>query len=349
MAFFRGQYLPVTSWLSLRGRVLRYYRANRSLLAWRRLVSFRVLRLLGRSVPTFIDIGVTYRCQCRCLHCSAEGQKRPGLEEMTSEEIKSVIDQARDMGIPEVIFSGGEPLLRQDTIELVGYAHEAGMITRLNTNGLLLDRDRVAGLKKAGLTLCGVSFDASDPLVHDQFCGVPGAFNRALDGLRLVREFGILSQMLVLASRSNILSGLGDLLKLGRRAGASFMFIFWPIASGRWKNARVQVLDREERSRVRRFQDLTFAYCELPTEKTLCCHADKSIFYVNAHGEVTPCPFAPFVIGSIRQGPLKDLWQRYTSRWELEFRDDCPLNDFRKRELFRSQVEAFRLRDKPGG
>src|SRR4030042_5868080 len=175
----RGQFLPATSKVSLAYRTLRYYRANHSLLAWRRLLAFGYHRMLRRPVPSFIDIATTYRCQCRCVHCSADGHKKAGRQEMETEEIKSIIEQAKRLGTLEVVFSGGEPLLRRAAIELVRFAHDIGMITRLNTNGLLLDRRRVAELKKAGLTLCAVSLDDCDPQVHDTLRGVPATYEKA--------------------------------------------------------------------------------------------------------------------------------------------------------------------------
>ena len=344
MAYFRGKYLPVTSKLSLRYRTIRYYWANRSLLAWKRLLAFSVQRRLGRPVPAFVDIATTYRCQCRCVHCSSDGHKKPELAEMTTDEIKSIIDQAKEIGALEIVFSGGEPLLRKDAFELIRHAHDAGMITRLNTNGLLLNRRRAALLKKAGLTLCGVSIDDPDPEIHDDLRGVPGTYQKALAGIRYLREFGVLSQMLVYASKQNLTPRLKRMVALGEQLGASTMFIFFPIASGRWETAFDQVLNAEERARARGFQDLTFAYSELPTAKSLCVHLHKLILYVTAYGEVTPCPVAPFVIGSLRRQPLKKLWRQYAAQLDLEFHDDCPLNNLRDREVLRNHIESFRRR-----
>ncbi len=337
----RGQFLPATSKVSLAYRTLRYYRANHSLLAWRRLLAFGYHRMLRRPVLSFIDIATTYRCQCRCVHCSADGHKKAGRQEMETEEIKSIIEQAKRLGTLEVVFSGGEPLLRRDAIELVRFAHDIGMITRLNTNGLLLDRRRVAELKKAGLTLCAVSLDDCDPQVHDTLRGVPGTYEKALEGIRRLRESHVLSQLLVYASKNSLPSGLDRLIALGKKLGVFTMFVFFPIASGRWEFAFDQVLNAEERARVRKFQDLTFVYSELPTERSLCVHLNKLILYVTAYGEATPCPVARYVIGDIRSHSLADLWHRYCAQLKLEFRDDCPLNNAREREVFRDSIETF--------
>lgn len=341
-----GTFLSVISRLSLHQRTLRYYWTNRSFLAWRRLAAFSLQKMLGRRVPAIVYISLTSRCQCHCPHCYAESHKRTGAEEMTTEEIKFLIDQAKEMGILEVVFFGGEPLLRNDAQALVSHAHRAGMITRIDTNGLLLSRERVWGLKKAGLTACCVSLDSADPETHDRWRGVPGIFDKVMKGIAYLRECGVCTHLFVVATRNNIPAGLERIRALGKKIGASAMFMAFPLAGGRWANASEELLTEEERGRVRWFQDLSFVYCELPTPRSLCPHLDGLLFHITATGDVTPCPCAPFVIGNVRSRPLKDLWLRYTAGLNLEFRDDCPINHARSREVFKSFVESFAQDDR---
>jgi len=340
-ALLQGKFLPVTTKLSLYYRSLLYYWSNRSLRAWRQLLAFPFYRVVGRPAPIFVHIATTYRCQCRCVHCSAAGHKRAGEKELETEEIKSIIDQAHDLGALFIIFTGGEPLLREDAIELVRYAHDAGMITRLNTNGLLLDRQKVAELKKAGLTICLVSLDRADAEAHDRLRGISGTYEKALAGIHYLREFHLLSEILTYAAKEDFQFQLKEMEALVRRLGLSLWFIFFPIASGRWYSAFDQVLSSEEREAVRRIQDLTFAYTEIRTRKTLCCHIQKFALYFTAYGEIKPCPFAHPSMGNIRKHSLKDLWYRYCSELKFEFRDDCPLNNPRDRTVFESFVESF--------
>jgi len=341
MSILQGKYLPVTTKIGLAHRTLRYYWADGPFRAWRQLLAFPYHRLLRRPAPAFVDIATTYRCQCRCVHCSAEGHKRAGEEEMGTKEIKSIIDQARRLGALEIIFTGGEPLLRNDTFELVGHAHQEGMITRLNTNGLLLDRRTAIELKKAGLTVCGVSLDSAEALTHDQLRGYPGAFQKAVEGIRYLREVQVLSQILVYAQKGALPRHLKEMVALGNRLGASTMFIFFPIASGRWYNAFDKVLDARERGIVRGFQGLTFAHTEIPTKDSLCPHVSRLCFYITAYGDLTPCPVAHPIIGNIRKQALRELWTSYCSQLKLQYRDDCPLNDRHSRAEFEGFVDSF--------
>ena len=281
---------------------------------------------MGRPVPTFLDLATTYRCQCRCVHCAADAFPAGGRTELTTSQLKSVIDAASRLGVLEIIFSGGEPLLRKDTAELVRHAHDAGLIIRLNTNGLGLTRERVAELKEAGLNQCGVSIDDADPAVHDRLRGFPGAYEKAVQGIRNLHKFGIFCQILTYASRQNVPAGLEKIIALAKRLDVLAVFVFFPMAVGRWDAAFDQVLTDEERAAVRALQDLSMVHIELPTPRTLCCAHAKDVLYVTAYGDVTPCPFVPYVIGNIRDHALSHVWRRHCAELNLACRGACPMN-----------------------
>ena len=259
---------------------------------------------------------------------------------MTTGELESVIDQGKLLGVLSVIFSAGEPLLREDIVELVRYAHDAGLLTQINTNGLLLDRKRVSRLKEAGLTQCCVSIDDADPDVHDRLRGIKGSCEKALEGIRILREFDIPCQIFTYAAKRNVVSGLQKIIDMGKQLGVMSVYIFFPVAAGHWEHAFDQVLTEEEKATVRELQDLTFVHLELPTPRSLCCVFAKSVLYVSPTGNVTPCPFVPHIIGNVKDHTLHDLWQCHTAKLDLEYRGDCPLNNPRSREALKRHVDS---------
>jgi MoaA/NifB/PqqE/SkfB family radical SAM enzyme len=319
-------------------RALRLYVSNRSLKAWAMAGSHYLKRLRGIPCPTFVTVAVTYRCQCRCVHCYSDSPGRPDEVEMTTSEIKAVIRQVRDLGAMAVHFSGGEPLLRKDIYKLVSYAHGLGLLTRVNTNGLLIDAETATKLKAAGLTECGVSLDSAEPAVHEQFRGVPNLHQRALSAIRTLRRFGVPCRIMTVAMKSHVPDGLDRVIQLGRNMGARYMYILLPIAVGGWDRTYGQVLTLHERTQIRALQDLTFAHLELPTESTNCCVYRKAILYISANGNVTPCAFVPFVLGNVRDQPLELIWSRHCAGLSLECRGDCPMNIAARREALRSHV-----------
>jgi MoaA/NifB/PqqE/SkfB family radical SAM enzyme len=319
-------------------RALRLFISNRSLKAWMTAGTHYLKRLRGVPCPTFVTVAVTYRCQCRCTHCYSNSPGRPDEEEMTTAELKAVIRQVKALGALAVHFSGGEPLLRKDIFELVAYAHAIGLLTRVNTNGLLINAATAKKLKAAGLTECGVSLDSAEPDVHEQFRGTPNLHERALSAIRTLRRFGISCRVMTVAMKSHVPDGLGRVIKLGRRLGARYMYILLPIAVGGWDRTYGQVLTLRERNQIRALQDLTFAHLELPTENTNCCVYRKAILYVSANGNVTPCAFVPYVLGNAREQPLALIWRRHCDMLRLECRGDCPMNIPAQQEALRRHV-----------
>lgn len=257
---------------------------------------------------------------------------------MTTGELKAALRQVRGLGSQAVHFSGGEPLLRKDVFDLIAYARKLGLLTRVNTNGLLINPDSARRLKAAGLTECGVSLDSADPAVHEKFRGTPHLFENALQAIRTLRRFGIPCRVMTVAMKSEIPEGLARTIKLGRNLGARYMYILLPIAVGGWDHEYAHVLTAGERARIRELQDLTFSHLEMPTESTNCCVFRKSILYISANGDVTPCAFVPFVLGNIHKSSLERLWRSHCEGLSWECRGDCPMNIPAQREALRSHV-----------
>ncbi|MDR2943765.1 MAG: 12,18-didecarboxysiroheme deacetylase [Methanosarcinales archaeon] len=135
---------------------------------------------------------MTKKCNLRCVHCYAQAVD-PNVEdktELTTEEGKSLIDNLAEFGSPVILFSGGEPLLRKDLIELAQYAKDKGMRAVISTNGTLITKEKAKQLKEVGLSYVGISLDGM-PEINDRFRGRSGAFHEAIQGLRNCRDEGI--------------------------------------------------------------------------------------------------------------------------------------------------------------
>ena len=186
------------------GRGARLYGNNGSWRAWVQGTSYILRGLAGRALPQSVCLATTYRCQCNCSNCYAAAKERENAGEMSTEELKAVIDAIRTLGAIHLNITGGEPLLREDILDLVAHAHASGLITRISTNGYLLTRERVAALRRAGLNQCGVAIDDADPDTHDRLRGLPGLFEKAIQGFRLLHEFGIESRLVTYACHGNM-------------------------------------------------------------------------------------------------------------------------------------------------
>lgn len=133
---------------------------------------------------------VSRRCNLHCAHCYTDSFDRAYEGELTTAEAKAVIDDLAAFGAPVILFSGGEPLLRDDLPELVERAHRRGIRTVLSTNGTLLIHAVAAELKELGVSYVGVSIDGPQA-VHDRFRGMTGAYQEALQGIRNCQDVGL--------------------------------------------------------------------------------------------------------------------------------------------------------------
>lgn len=110
-----------------------------------------------------------WHCNQRCVHCYAAGQTLSGEEELSADDWKKILDRCRSAGIPQVTFTGGEPTMREDLIELI--AHARWFISRLNTNGIRLTPDYCRKLREAELDSVQITFYSADPVVHNRLVG----------------------------------------------------------------------------------------------------------------------------------------------------------------------------------
>jgi radical SAM protein with 4Fe4S-binding SPASM domain len=135
------------------------------------------------SAPYRMDLAITYRCNNDCAHCyNARARSFPELD---TDQWKRVLDKVWELGIPHVVFTGGEPTLRIDLPELIAHAEQNGQITGLNTNARRLsDSKFVESLVEAGLDHVQVTVESSDEAIHDKMVGCQGAFPQTIAGLK---------------------------------------------------------------------------------------------------------------------------------------------------------------------
>ena len=157
---------------------------------------------------------ITRKCNLKCVHCYAHATEEAVVNELTTDEGKALIDDLAAFGAPVMLFSGGEPLVRKDLPELAAYAVDKGMRAVISTNGTLITPAVAKTLKRIGLSYVGISLDGMRP-VNDKFRGVPGAFDKALDGIRNCQAAGIKVGLRFTINRYNVdeIPAIFDLLE----------------------------------------------------------------------------------------------------------------------------------------
>ncbi|MFO8091378.1 MAG: 12,18-didecarboxysiroheme deacetylase [Desulfatiglandaceae bacterium] len=191
---------------------------------------------------------VTRACNLKCIHCYAGAVEKAGEKELNHQEALGLLDNLSDFGVPVVLFSGGEPLMRPDITELASYAVKRGMRAVISTNGTLITRDKAFEFKDVGLSYVGVSLDGMEE-VHDKFRGRRGAFAAAMKGIENCREAGLKVGLRFTINRLNAMEipAIFDLLEKYNIPRACFYHL---VYAGRGSELVEQDLSHSESRRV---------------------------------------------------------------------------------------------------
>jgi len=301
----------------------------------------------------------TRRCNLRCVHCYSASADRAYAGELSGSEARRLIDDLADFGAPVLLFSGGEPMLRPDIHDLIAYAVGRGLRAVLSTNGTLIDAEAVARLRDAGLAYVGVSLDGLGE-VNDRFRGVPGAFERALAGIRRCRDAGVKVGLRFTITRRNVgeVDGIFDLVRDERIPRVCFYHL---VYAGRGTSLMDEDLGAAETRRVvDRIIDRTadlHANHHGPEVLTVDNHADgpylvlrmqreghpraadalqllrmnqgnqsgRGIGCVSWDGAVHPDQFwRHVVLGNVRERPFSEIWTDTSNPLLAKLKDKRP-------------------------
>ncbi len=152
------------------------------------------------------------RCNLTCKHCYSISADIDFKGELSTDEVCTVMDDLKAFGVPVLILSGGEPLLRPDIFELSQRAKDMGFYVGLSSNGTLIDADNINDIAAVGYDYVGISIDGIKQ-THDLFRRKQGAFDASMDGIRLCREHGIKVGLRFTLTEDNAVE-LPDILQL---------------------------------------------------------------------------------------------------------------------------------------
>ncbi|HLC01089.1 MAG TPA: radical SAM protein, partial [Candidatus Bathyarchaeia archaeon] len=186
---------------------------------------------LSIYAPFLVVWDFTHKCNLNCKHCySNSGAVLE--EELSTTEALSVVDQLADAEVTALAFSGGEPLSRKDFFDVALHAVKRGLYVSVATNGTLLTKENVRKLKQTGVHYVEVSIDGATARTHDAFRGVPGAFEKAVSGIRNAVEEDLCACIATTATKSN-LSEMPAIIDLAEDIGAERFTYFNFIPTGR--------------------------------------------------------------------------------------------------------------------
>lgn len=186
--------------------------------------------------PFIVVWEITRACALHCVHCRAEAQHKRHPDELSTEEGKRLLDEIQSMDSPIFVFTGGDPLLREDLFELAAYGKSIGL--RVSMTPSATPRVTIDSMKKAaeiGLDRWAFSLDGSTAAIHDRFRGASGSFELTMRSLKYLRELGMPLQIntTVCVHNKNDLPNIANLLT---EMGVVMWSVFFLVPTGRGKD-----------------------------------------------------------------------------------------------------------------
>jgi radical SAM protein with 4Fe4S-binding SPASM domain len=274
------------------------------------------------SAPYRMDLAITYLCNNDCSHCY--NVKTRQKDELSTEKWNSILDGLWKIGIPHIVFTGGEPTLRSDLPDLIAHAEKNGQIAGINTNGRKLnDKYYVDSLAEAGLDHVQITIESQDSTVHDRMVQHVGAWNETVAGIKnaLASNLFVMTNSTLLNENSAMLSDLLDFLA---DLGVPTVGLNALIYSGRGKTAGTGLAESElplllelaqkktEQNHQRLIWYTPTRYCHFdPTQLQLGVKGCTAALYnmcIEPDGSVIPCQSYYESLGNFLTESWDSIW-----------------------------------------
>ena len=286
---------------------------------WSNKIPNEVANVFAKEHKLFsISFELTYRCVERCIHCYIDdAPKFCAADELTLNEYKNILQQARELGCINVLFTGGEVLLRPDLCDIVEYAVKLGFIVNIYTTGTGLTAevfDRLCAAKVNGISVSLYSGIASE---HDKITGVKGSFEKTLKAALMFKSRGVNTFIKCVVMKQNF-DSLESLFELGKRLNIYVTAVARIISGHESKCAADYALGSLEL--YKKFYELNSRYVDadhtadkFSREQLLngtSCRAGLNSLSIDPFGGVRPCLSFPKAFGNVREDDLQTLWER---------------------------------------
>ncbi len=279
------------------------------------LIAEMAAKALKMGVPLSAQLDLTYRCNERCVHCYLDHDDHG---EMTTAEIKDVLDQMAEAGVFYLTISGGEILMRRDFFEILDHARVRTYCIKLKTNGVLIGDAEAKRIQSLGVESVQISIYSDRPEIHDAITKRPGSLAQSIDAIRLLRAHGLHVIMANVLMTRNARDYTG-VQKLAGELGAQFIMdpTVTPMMDG---DRSILDLNVDETALREVFQNSALVgnveeFCAPPQGPdedaldSLPCSAGHTACYISPYGDVYPCVQFPLPCGNVRRSKFADIWR----------------------------------------
>jgi len=277
-------------------------------------------KALAKNIPLSVQLDLTYRCNERCVHCYLDHNDHG---EMTTAEIKHLLDEMADAGVFILTLSGGEIFLRKDLFEILEYARiERQFCVKLKTNAIMIREREAARIRAIGVESIQISIYSHRPDVHDAITLVPGSLKKSLEAVRFLKSRGlrvIFGNVLMMQNLEDYQAVRALAVELG--VECTLDPTITPMMDGE-RSVLSLGLGQDALQQVFRDKALVgdvdeFCAIAAPADENsllaLPCSAGHTACYVSPYGDVFPCVQFPLPTGNVRKQRFIDIW-RYSDR-----------------------------------
>jgi MoaA/NifB/PqqE/SkfB family radical SAM enzyme len=293
---------------------------------YQKVMRFREKIEKGESIA-ILQFQYDYRCNFHCHHCSIQGfQGKKKGRIFTIDDVKELSRQADEMGLAQIVITGGEPLLFPDFDEIVKAIDPQKFYIISDTNGWLLDDERALHLKSIGLDKIQLSLDSMLAEEHDQFRRTPGSHERAIKAIDASLNAGLNIILATVVTKQRVRSReFIDLLEFakGKEVG---VFVTYAKPVGAWEGNFDALIDKDDMDYMRGLEKHYNVFTHLTPSygMDLGCIAVKRMVSITRYGDVMPCPYIHVSLGNFFEEPLKDILERGMKIKHFgEHRDTC--------------------------
>jgi radical SAM protein with 4Fe4S-binding SPASM domain len=279
------------------------------------LMAEMTAKALKLRIPLSVQLDLTYRCNERCIHCYLDHDDHG---EMTTAEIKELLDQMADAGVFYLTISGGEIMMRRDFFEILEHARARTFCIKLKTNGVLIREKEAARLRALGVESVQISVYSHRAEVHDAITKMPGSFRQTIDAVHFLRKQGLTVTMANVLMVQNA-HDYRSVRALALELDAKFTIdpTITPMMDGDRSilNLNVEQAALEEVFRNKDLVGNVEEFCAPPRGvdeealDILPCSAGHTACYVSPYGDVYPCVQFPLPTGNVRQTKFVDIWR----------------------------------------
>ena len=266
----------------------------------------------GESIA-IIQFQYDYRCNFKCIHCSVKRfQEKKDSRFFTVSDVKQLSRQADDMGLAQIVITGGEPLVFPDFDEIVEAIDPEKFYIVSDTNGWLLDEKKAKHLKRIGVDKIQLSIDSLSAPEHDAFRRKQGSQERCVRAIDASLNAGlnIIIQTVVTKQRVRSQEFI-DFLEFMNGKGVG-VFVTYAKPVGCWEGNFDVLVDGDDMDYMRGLEKKYNVFTHLTPSYglDLGCIAVKRMVSITKYGDVMPCPYIHTSLGNFFEEPLKDIIER---------------------------------------